>query len=893
MKKSYEYSHDENFLKKIDNQRLQKQYIKLILLDWKENPLTEIQGFSTGGTLSVNGDSATRQTCNLTMYVPNNEYNITNADNMISINKKIYLEIGVENNQIEYPEHDIIWFPQGVFCITSCSLTRSSNGRTLSLQLRDKSCLLDGTCGGLISSSTQFDEYDTIDENGAFITEKPIIEQIIRELVCHFGGEQLGKILISDIPSRIKAPMKWIGDVPLYKYWISNNGEISYGMTTSQTEAQAATGYQEYNYGEDVGFIYTDFSYPSELVGNAGDSVITILDKIKTTLGNFEYFYDADGNFVFREIKNYLNTTQATVDLEKINNGNYLVDMSKGKSVYSFIDSPLVSSFAHTPQYNQIKNDFVVWGIKKSDQGVEIPIRYHLAIDKKPEIGNVYSVYFYIDPDDGLEKAKVPLKFQNKNNFPYPGTVGLLYLDETQQAVYRWDAVKKSYVAVSGAEIRTYNPSTPGEEGVIYIEDYTGNRYYWGIDENSELFLRKAQEKKVAYQNYLTLISPIEDQIESNLADIKQAEEDLETADSVEKVEEELETFESAATEITEDILHLESQIAALQEEIAATTDELTKLQLQLQIAEIEQEKKTATATLNYYLARIQSSTSYLEWIHSLEQQINQLTEENIELSTEITNYYADYEAEIARLDAESFEYLPTEAFEITKVKTTDWRSELYLQGAMAEPLGLESNYYYPELAAEWPKLYNLKDHMENGVWVGAFRQEFIEKPWEVDYFLDFIDSTEAINEFSVSNIGRRTLVKSEDSFNCIFEPEVPDFVLIESGQVDTEAKRQECQNRGQAFIQVSSSIYNMLAIGGNLNSCFTEIKNLLHNHTQYNGTIQLQGVPLYHIETNTRITVQDVESNIYGDYIVTSLSIPLGTGGTMSLSASKMIDKL
>ena len=35
----------------------------------------------------------------------------------------------------------------------------------------------------------------------------------------------------------------------------------------------------------------------------------------------------------------------------------------------------------------------------------------------------------------------------------------------------------------------------------------------------------------------------------------------------------------------------------------------------------------------------------------------------------------------------------------------------------MAEPLGVNSNYYYPELAAEWPKIYNLKaeSYTENG----------------------------------------------------------------------------------------------------------------------------------------------------------------------------------
>ena len=77
-------------------------------------------------------------------------------------------------------------------------------------------CLLNGECGGVIPASTRFDEYETIDENGEWVIEKPKIAQIIRECVNHFGGEQLSKILISDIDDRLKMVMKWIGNTPLY-----------------------------------------------------------------------------------------------------------------------------------------------------------------------------------------------------------------------------------------------------------------------------------------------------------------------------------------------------------------------------------------------------------------------------------------------------------------------------------------------------------------------------------------------------------------------------------------------------------------------------------------------------------------------------------------------------
>ena len=901
MKVKYPYSSDSAFLQKIDNQRFRKQYIKLILLDWNENPIDEIQGYSTSGTLSINGDSACRQTCNVSMYVPNEEYKITDINNLISINKKIYLEVGIENEQLEYPEHKVIWFPQGLFCITSCSLTHSSNGRTLSLQLRDKMCLLDGSCGGTIPASTQFDEYETIDENGEWIIEKPVIEQIIRELVHHFGGEQPGKIIISDIPARIKAAMKWIGDTPLYKYYdeATETNPASYGMTTDLSVAQSHSGYETFEYGEDVGFIYTDFTYPSELIANAGDTVTTILDKIKNTLGtNYEYFYDADGNFIFREKRNFLNTTQATIELENMKNNDYVVDMTKGKTVYNFDNSPIVSSFASTPKYSEIKNDFIVWGIRKSDNGVDLPIRYHLAIDEKPKTGNIYSVYFYTDPDDGLEKAKAPIPFENEEYFPYPGTVGVMYLDENINAIYVWNPDTGGYETISGEIIERYNPNQAGNEGIIYVDSETKQRYYWGTNINSDHYLSKEIEKKNAYQAYLDTIAPIEANIAADQALLGDIDATLSgIGKTTEELQQEIEANNVIIQEAEDNITSLNTTLAQLEADYNDTTIEAEREQIQEQINQVQaliDAEEAAIAELEQANAQLEAT---INSIPELEEEQQELLAEIETLKRQLQDALDVYNATIARLEGEAFEYLPTPSVEIVKVKTTDWRSELYLQGSMGEPLGLESNYYYAELAAEWPKLYDLKASTEtiNGeqVYVGAFRPEVLKQPWTVSYFLDFIDSTNAISQFSVNAIGRRSLIKSEDTYNCVFEPEIPDFVLIETGQPDADKNRLECESRGQAYIQIPSSIYTMLAIGGELNGCFTEIKNLLYNHTQYNETIQLQGMPVFHIEANSRIHVQDQDANIYGDYLVTSMSIPLTISGTMSLSATKMIDKL
>lgn len=672
MRNNYPYLKDSSFLKSFDSIRNKEQYVKITVLNFEEKPIQAIEGRVTGGTLNLDGNSAVRRTCNLSMVATDYENDLTNINNLLSINKKIELEIGFLNTTTYYTNFDIIWFPLGVFVITAPSISHATDGVNISLQLKDKMCLLNGECGGILPASVTFHEYETVDENGQYVIVQPTIYQIIQELVNHYGGEQLAKIIISDVDTRIKKVMKWVGSTPFYIISHAVNGEIQYIPTTDANEAAAASSYKTYEYGSDIGYIYTDFVYPGELIGDAGNSICTILDKIKDTLGNYEYFYDINGNFVFQEIKNYLNTSQSTVELDKITNGDYLMDMSKGKAVYQFDDCTLFTSCSNSPQYSMIKNDFIVWGIREDAEGNTFPIRYHLAIDKKPTIGNEYNVFFYTDKNDNLVKAKCPMEYPNSSQFPKVGMQEVFYMDMSTKKIYEWDAINK-----------VYNEITVG----------------------------------------------------------------------------------------------------------------------------------------------------------------------------------------------------------LKTIKTTDWRTELYLQGSIAEPLGRDSNYYYTELKNEWPKLYDT----ENGV----FFDEVLKYPSDIDFYLDFIDSTAAISELSIVNIGRRTKVINDDSINCVFEPEIPDLVLLNMEDENIDDLREECENKGQDYIQLSGNLYSMITGGGTANSAYNLVRELLYQYTSYNESISINSIPIFYLEPNTRIVVRDAQSGIYGDYMINSISIPFDVTSTMTLSCTRALERI
>lgn len=682
------YLQDTSFLKQLSGFHIKEYFVKIIVLNWQEEELQNIEGKVISANINIDGNSIIRRTATLSVYIDDTNNDITSANNLLSINKKVKIQIGFNNVTDKYLEYSVLWFPLGVYVITGNSISYSDSGLVASIQLKDKMCLLNGECGGTFPASVVFDNYTTIDDNGNQVISRPTIYQIIQELVNHFGGQQLGKIIISDLDTRVKQVVKWIGHVPLYVY--KKGEQYQYSLSEQQGEKPDPEKWpkETFQYGQDIGYIYTDFTYPGDLIGDAGNTVTDILEKIKEVLGNYEYFYDIDGNFIFQQIKNYLNNAQSKYILDSLNdrklmpdyiNKPYLIDINNKTSVFEFKDSNLISSYSNTPRYEAIKNDFIVWGIRTTSEGYEVPLRYHLAIDKKPKVGNKYKVFQYIDESDGLQKWYYPLTFEKKENFPTKGAAGVFYYNNEDNHIYKWG---------------------------------------------------------------------------------------------------------------------------------------------------------------------------------------------------EVTNQQYDY----IMIDAT-----------LEQIETTDWRTQLYFQGLVANVLGTDSNYYFAQLYNEWPLIYDIRNKQ--------FYDEVINNPTQINYFLDFIDQPSAgIAELSVNNIGRRTqVINADKNVNCVFQAWIPDLILINLGLNEKAVKelKEECQKRGQPFYQMERVLYDATDIGGSRYSAYEEIRQVFHQYTKYNETISLQTLPIYHLQPNTRITIENAESNIYGDYIIDTLSFTLDNSSMLTINATKAPEKI
>lgn len=368
---------NNSLLEKLVNEKIQTTYAKIVTYSFDEKPLSSIEGRVSGGSIQANGASAVRRTLSLSMVAKPEIANIEDLDNEIAINKKVKVYIG------RLTGDEIMWFNCGFYVISSASVNQSTSGWTISISGKDKMALLDGTAGGTLPTAVTFHEIFEDLGDGNYKIDYPTIYQIIQEAVNHYGEIPLHDIIINDLEKVAKVLIKYIGGKPIY--FAENYASFAY--------AEDAVHTQKYTYGQDVGYEFTAFTYPGELVLAAGATVVNLLEKICQILGNYEYFFDLDGRFIFQEKKNYLNTVSPITYLVP---QDYIQSYST-EAAYEIKDSDTLVSLTRSPRYEDIKNDFVVWG--KNASGVDI--HYRLVIDEKPVLNKCKKYMWSVVNDMG------------------------------------------------------------------------------------------------------------------------------------------------------------------------------------------------------------------------------------------------------------------------------------------------------------------------------------------------------------------------------------------------------------------------------------------------------------------------------------------------------------
>jgi len=317
----------------------------------------------------------------------------------------------------------------GLYLFTNFSVSYTTNNYTISLQGKDKMCLLNGQVNGSFFASITFDteEYYDVANGNTTITKLPV-KYIIKEAVHEYAGEPFGNIMVNDLDDLGLELLKYVGGAPMYLFIDAVTSEVInaqmapsvdgkmklkpvnedtiimiedlsedanakykldtrtqrqgygndtyvptefYSVDTKPNSSETTIGTQAFtvakiSYGQTCGYRTTDIIYAGDLVGNVGESLTSILDKIVTMLGEFEYFYDLEGHFVFQKKMNFIDhkfnpivSSEAGSDDLYMEENTYVENQAYTSAhTWVFDNNELVTAFANTPDLLNIKNDF-------------------------------------------------------------------------------------------------------------------------------------------------------------------------------------------------------------------------------------------------------------------------------------------------------------------------------------------------------------------------------------------------------------------------------------------------------------------------------------------------------------------------------------------------------
>ena len=983
---------DKDFLAELDAYREREVYAKIIALNFQEQPIEQIEGQVTQGSINIDGASAVRRTCSLTLVAKDLDIN----DFYWGIKSKFKLEIGLRNTiknrsygfdadgkeaywGDKYPQ-DIIWFPQGIYAINGFNTSYATNSYTVSISGKDKMCFLNGDLGGSLTSSIDFgveEFYDSVTNSTTF-TAIPI-KKIIQEAVHFYAGEPYYNIVINDLEDAAVELLEYRGDSPLYllrndmgefdnytdngeaKVYFADGGSVETAFDISALEehggyydprvelapeAQAIEPSKLYfvgsnkiytvakiEFGQTVGYRQTELTYAGDLISNIGESLTSILDKIKNMLGEYEYFYDLEGRFIFQKKKTYIQTSWNNI--VKIGDEEYVDTVAHTSSVaYRFEDSKLITSFSNSPNLSNLKNDYSVWGERESVSGEKLPIHYRYAIDTKPTIYTTLRIeeedikgHNSIHPESPLY-AQEPKEYKSDEY-------------DWRELIYQMaqDYYKYNQLDCYTARLIESNPITCAYGTTGYEQYYSDIFSFWRelYDSNPKPYYsaynKMGDDEHFQYKdtenNTISLFIKGQYKIIDNpkeyltddvrvLKKISYTSVDDIVIDRYELVKWldaiEIDYYDSFTEKDPEDEKDLMSTTFYVtgpnDDDGKATYIPIRKsVSGQLKKSEIFVKEKQEDGSEEYFnllnssyaLNSIGTDAKFCTFID--DKTYYDVTTGDVELQQLYGFYDENGEWWYNR-------YLYSSNFDIEGKPINNSLAVKYSIEYSGEGYsyiideGSKYKYWTTDLLNAPSQLIFWFDFLDGAPWWTVENQE----TGEISIYYDYEELQEAkstgklgtspritqkatdLSQFSVKQVGDRTKAVNDSSVTAIYFREVPNLVFTTvKDYLNSDLKYQS----GYIPVFMTGNLESMFSISAQGKSAQDALDELLYNHSYCIESVTIQAIPIYYLQPNVRIFVRDDASKINGEYIVSKITIPLAYNGTMSITATKAPERL
>lgn len=885
---------DKEFLYNLNQDRHKEIYAKIISLSFDEKPQEQIEGRVTSGSINIDGTSTVRRTCNLTLIAK--DVNIT--DFYWGVSNKFTLEIGLKNNiNKEYP--NIIWFKQGIYVITSFNSSLTNSNYTISINGKDKMCLLNGEIGGSLPSSIDFGKIDIYEdtytevqikdytqyvankyyiyENGEYeislnefnektkyYTKDVLLKQdslklkdIIKEAVHEYGKELYHNIIINDLDNYGLELLEYRGDKPLYLLYdeaaqiytqmvIDENFSIGNGYTISTCPQYnnaidtlndgryifTLEDGKEYSatkveYGATAGYRTTDLTYPGDLISSVGESLTSILDKIKNTIGAFEYFYDIDGRFIFQAKKIYSQNSWNT--LVNADDNIFARDaVEESPYSYSFEDVNLIQQFQNTPAINNVKNDYSIWGTRKGISGAEIPIHARYAIHNKPVYYHSYDGNTYTT----LEMNEV-IKMPNRQKNPDG-------LNDDWWNIFDW---AEYYKALTGEYPTSYIGQYCKETTKLDLNAIFPPGYTWNI--NRPVFLFDVnKDGTLGYIGH----NPIrDDQLPENSC------------------------------------WHTYSYFLDLSKNgnLAYIYKPKIPTNVNINYKKVDWREIIYQMALDYF--KHGQEEDFLYQVQNNNLKMDGLSSYYPEGETGYEAFYTDIQGFWRQLyDPNPDIIYDTEGGYYSEEKEYEPDGVTYRIKTVWNPFKEKDTFtcdYYLKGDTETDDYSAVKYYWNKNV---------VLAPEQLNFWIDFYDGNDSLMQYSIAAIGDRPKVVNDSKITSIYFRNVPQ-VIFTNGQdyngLDIKT--------GYTYIWLDKSMQDLFSISAQGKSAEEEMNELFNNYSYCSEGVTITAVPIYNLEPNTLIYIYNEENKINGKYQVNRITIPLNYNGMMSITATKIIEQV
>lgn len=962
--------YDRDFLLELDRDKNKTIYARITALRFDESPIEFIEGRVTQGSVNIDGTSAIRRSCSLTMVAAEFDY----RNYYWGLNTKFKLEIGLENYiNPAYPK--VCWFDQGIFLITQFNTNRNASSFNISISGKDKMCQLNGEIGGNFESSVDFGQIEEQNPDGSWKITKLPIHRIIREMVHQYAGEPFHNIIINDLEEYGLELLEYQYDVPMFLYRhidspIYTNallkGEVDCKVDRLNTETgdiervsiqvkdltntelemlvDPLTGtpdpakvwiwdseekedvpyyFAKIETNQTAGYRTAELTYAGDLIAAAGDTVTSVLDKIVNMLGEFEYFYDLQGQFVFQKKRSFINTLQSPLvdsssdDGDGTYNEQYVESLAIASSQsYVFHEGELITAFNNNPNLTNMKNDYSIWGTRTSTKGTEVPIHMRYAIDKKPTFYRTYDgTKFYSTekktdeelydeifkeiygefvkkpnpnglPEDWWDIMDWAERYKMLKGFYPPGHIG----QYCKESVARDIPLNDYFPAPADDPSPNDYFGTWKQHGRIYIFDveadgtlgYFGHMSYCSHYYN--YFLERAQQGLGTSYIYKPVIPESEGgDVSTIVTDIMKnriynqdwreiiyqmaldyykhgQEEDFEQR----IIENNYPYYPTGLTGYESYYIDLQGFWRQLYYPIERTVQEC-----QDEKAKLLKDKKF----IDNFVYTIDYIEENKDTLSNLDKKFDQFFYVGREKDAEGVWHELNQFGDEKHNDETDNEYEERMGELLLQFKDALYVTLIEIEELIAkcdtkiEEVGEESSYYYSknELYPYW-------------------RKDVYESPQSLNFWFDFLDTDGELAQFNVQNVGRRPKVVNDSSVKSIYFRDTPDIIFrtADEGEIMT----------GYRYIQ-APMIETMFKISAQGKSAKDKLDELIYTHGYCVESATITTIPIYYLEPNIRVHLYDNETNLCGDYIISKYTIPLAYNGTMSITATKAAENI